>query len=150
MVCRSDEPGAWYAMLPLEMVYAFDPIPPEPDEAVPMSRDSTSQDSLGDGDSKPVSNGGSTAAPHLPPDWVLDRKDASNILGGQVRNFLISFPKTFQSQGVTGLQEREEWGLPQIGRTILTRVPTNHVQRTGKPEMCQGGPSKPSPSFWGN
>ncbi|KAK9837633.1 hypothetical protein WJX74_001756 [Apatococcus lobatus] len=78
---RSDEPGAWYAMLPLEMVYAFDPIPPEPDEAVPMSRDS--QDSLGDGDSKPTSNGGSTAAPHLPPEWVLDRKDASNILGGQ-------------------------------------------------------------------
>lgn len=76
-------------MLPLEMVYAFDPIPPEPDEAVPMSRDSTSQDSIGDGDSKPVSNGGSTAAPHLPPDWVLDRKDASNILGGQVHALLI-------------------------------------------------------------
>ena len=87
VVCRSDEPGAWYAMLPLEMVYAFDPIPPEPDEAVPMSRDSTSQDSAGD--SKLVSNGGSTAAPHLPPDWVLDRKDASNILGGQVRTCLI-------------------------------------------------------------
>jgi len=23
-----DEPGAWYAVLPLEVVYAFDPIPP--------------------------------------------------------------------------------------------------------------------------
>ena len=24
------EPGAWYAMLPLEMCYAYDPVPPEP------------------------------------------------------------------------------------------------------------------------
>ena len=40
---RSDEPGAWYAMLPLEMVYAFDPIPPEPEMmATPMSRSSMS------------------------------------------------------------------------------------------------------------
>ena len=23
-----DEPGTWYAVLPLEVVYAFDPIPP--------------------------------------------------------------------------------------------------------------------------
>jgi len=28
-----DEPGAWYAVLPLEVVYAFDPIPP----ALPMA-----------------------------------------------------------------------------------------------------------------
>jgi len=28
---RSDEPGAWFAMLPLEMVYDYDPIPPQPD-----------------------------------------------------------------------------------------------------------------------
>ena len=27
---RSDEPGAWFAMLPLEIVYDFDPIPPRP------------------------------------------------------------------------------------------------------------------------
>lgn len=27
---RSDEPGAWFAMLPLEMVYDYDPIPPRP------------------------------------------------------------------------------------------------------------------------
>ena len=27
---RYDEPGAWYAMLPLEVVYAFDPVPPPP------------------------------------------------------------------------------------------------------------------------
>ena len=40
---RSDEPGAWYEMLPLEMVYAFDPIPPEPEMlATPMSRSSMS------------------------------------------------------------------------------------------------------------
>ncbi|BDA48591.1 beta-hexosaminidase [Coccomyxa sp. Obi] len=29
---KYDEPGAWYAMLPLEMVYAFDPVPPPPAE----------------------------------------------------------------------------------------------------------------------
>ena len=27
---RYDEPGAWYAMLPLEVVYAFEPVPPPP------------------------------------------------------------------------------------------------------------------------
>ena len=30
VTCRYDEPGAWYAMLPLEVVYAFDPVPPPP------------------------------------------------------------------------------------------------------------------------
>ncbi|EIE27605.1 glycoside hydrolase [Coccomyxa subellipsoidea C-169] len=29
---KYDEPGAWYAMLPLEMVYSFDPVPPPPPE----------------------------------------------------------------------------------------------------------------------
>ena len=32
---RSDEPGAWFAMLPLEMVYDYDPIPPQPESSRP-------------------------------------------------------------------------------------------------------------------
>ncbi len=35
--CRYDEPGAWYAMLPLEIVYAFDPIPPPPPEYLTLA-----------------------------------------------------------------------------------------------------------------
>ncbi len=34
LICRYDEPGAWYAMLPLEMVYSFDPVPPPPPELI--------------------------------------------------------------------------------------------------------------------
>lgn len=29
-LCRGDEPGAWYACLPLETVLTFDPVPPPP------------------------------------------------------------------------------------------------------------------------
>lgn len=41
LLCRSDEPGAWFAMLPLEMVYDYDPLPPQPDygEAEDISED---------------------------------------------------------------------------------------------------------------
>ena len=37
IACRYDEPGAWYAMLPLEIVYAFDPIPPPPPEYLTLA-----------------------------------------------------------------------------------------------------------------
>ncbi|KAL0047678.1 hypothetical protein WJX82_009126 [Trebouxia sp. C0006] len=87
---RSDEPGAWYAMLPLEVVYAFDPVPPEPqheEPATPMSR-SGDGDSDGSGmDVESASNGmgdgGGVSVTPAYADWTLPTKDAHHIIGGQ-------------------------------------------------------------------
>ncbi len=92
---RSDEPGAWYAMLPLEVVYAFDPVPPEPqheEPATPMSR-SGDGDSDGSGmDVESASNGmgdgGGVSVTPAYADWTLPTKDAHHIIGGQASDRL--------------------------------------------------------------
>ena len=91
--CRADEPGAWYAMLPLEVVYAFDPVPPEPqhEEApTPMSR-SGDGDSDGSGmdveaNSNGMGDGGGVSHTPAYADWTLPAKDAHHIIGGQARS----------------------------------------------------------------
>ncbi|KAK9815323.1 hypothetical protein WJX72_001752 [[Myrmecia] bisecta] len=76
---RADEPGAWYAMLPLEVVYSFDPVPPEPvDCATPMSH--SSMDSSAS-DLNLNLNAASTGS--LAGDWALEASHSDNILGGQ-------------------------------------------------------------------
>ncbi len=88
---RSDEPGAWYAMLPLEVVYAFDPVPPEPQHEEPPTPMSRSGDGDSDGSGMDVeasSNGmgDGWGVSHTPAyaDWTLPAKDAHHIIGGQV------------------------------------------------------------------
>ncbi len=98
MVRRSDEPGAWYAMLPLEVVYAFDPVPPEPqheEPATPMSR-SGDGDSDGSGmDVESASNGmgdgGGVSVTPAYADWTLPTKDAHHIIGGQASDRHVSW-----------------------------------------------------------
>jgi len=49
------EPGAWYAMLPLEMCYAYEPVPPEPQiEAPPLPVPSSFAVPLASAGSTPV------------------------------------------------------------------------------------------------
>lgn len=89
MRCRADEPGAWYAMLPLEMVYAFEPVPPEPqheEPATPMSQIGE-VDSDGEAmelESNGVGDGGGVSVTPAHADWTLPAKDAHHIIGGQV------------------------------------------------------------------
>ena len=88
---RAEEPGAWYAMLPLEVVYAFDPVPPEPqheEPATPMSRsgDGDSDGSAMDVEANSSGMGDGGGVSHTPAyaDWTLPAKDAHHIIGGQV------------------------------------------------------------------
>ena len=90
MSCRADEPGAWYAMLPLETVYAFDPIPPEPQHEEPATPMSHTGDLDSDGEameleSNGVGDGGGVSVTPAYADWTLPSKDAHHIIGGQVR-----------------------------------------------------------------
>ena len=95
---RAEEPGAWYAMLPLEVVYAFDPLPPEPqhEEAPsPMSR-SGDGDSDGSGmdveaNSNGMGDGGGVSHTPAYADWTLPARDAHHIIGGQVRCVAVDF-----------------------------------------------------------
>lgn len=87
---RSDEPGAWYAMLPLEVVYAFDPVPPEPQHEEPPTPMSRSGDGDSDGSamdveaaSSSVGDGGGVSVTPAYADWTLPAKDAHHIIGGQ-------------------------------------------------------------------
>ena len=79
-------------MLPLEISYAFDPIPPEPDMATPMSRSSLSEADIDDAGDLAFANAldlGSTplGCDRLDDDWTLPAGKAHHILGGQVRDF---------------------------------------------------------------
>ena len=82
-------------MLPLEVVYAFDPVPPEPqheEPATPMSR-SGDGDSDGSGmDVESASNGmgdgGGVSVTPAYADWTLPIKDAHHIIGGQASDRL--------------------------------------------------------------
>ena len=92
---RSDEPGAWYAMLPVEVVYAFDPVPPEPQQEetpTPMSRsgDGDSDDSGMDVEnaSSGMGDGGGVTVTPAYADWTLPSKDAHHIIGGQASRIL--------------------------------------------------------------
>ena len=98
---RSDEPGAWYAMLPLEVVYAFDPVPPEPQHEEPPTPMSRSGDGDSDGSgmdveasSNGMGDGGGVSHTPAYADWTLPAKDAHHIIGGQAR---------FQRQNTFGL-----------------------------------------------
>ena len=87
--CRADELGAWYAMLPLEGVYAFDPVPPEPQHEEPATPMSHSGDADSDPDameleSNGVGDGGGVSVTPAHADWTLPSKDAHHIIGGQV------------------------------------------------------------------
>ena len=102
---RSDEPGAWYAMLPVEVVYAFDPVPPEPqheETPTPMSRsgDGDSDDSGMDVEnaSSGMGDGGGVTVTPAYADWTLPAKDAHHIIGGQVSSCL--------QRGCLGLSQR--------------------------------------------
>ena len=90
MIHRSDEPGAWYAMLPLEVVYAFDPVPPEPQHEEPPTPMSRSGDGDSDGSamdveaaSSSMGDGGGVSVTPAYADWTLPAKDAHHIIGGQ-------------------------------------------------------------------
>ena len=77
-------------MLPLEISYAFDPIPPEPDMATPMSRSSLSEAEGDDAGDLAFANAldlGSTplGCDRLDDDWTLAASQAHHVLGGQVR-----------------------------------------------------------------
>lgn len=76
-------------MLPLEISYAFDPIPPQPDFATPMSRDSVSEEAGDDAGDLAFANAldlGYTplGCDRMDDDWTLPSSHAHHILGGQV------------------------------------------------------------------
>ena len=88
-------------MLPLEVVYAFDPVPPEPQHEEPPTPMSRSGDGDSDGSgmdveasSNGMGDGGGVSHTPAYADWTLPAKDAHHIIGGQAR---------FQRQNAFGL-----------------------------------------------
>ena len=95
---RAEEPGAWYAMLPLEVVYAFDPVPPEPQHEEPPTPMSRSGDGDSDGsamdveaNSNGMGDGGGVSHTPAYADWTLPAKDAHHIIGGQACFLLLTW-----------------------------------------------------------
>lgn len=77
-------------MLPLEVVYAFDPLPPEPQHEEPPTPMSRSGDGDSDGSgmdveasSNGMGDGGGVSHTPAYADWTLPAKDAHHIIGGQ-------------------------------------------------------------------
>ncbi len=77
-------------MLPLEVVYAFDPVPPEPQHEEPPTPMSRSGDGDSDGSAMDVEaasngmgDGGGVSVTPAYADWTLPAKDAHHIIGGQ-------------------------------------------------------------------
>lgn len=106
---RAGEPGAWYALLPLEMVYAFEPVPPEAPppldatlddaataseaEAAPMSPDGgPSPDGDSDGDMEYSTADGYTADADAPPAVPVDDVSVSAASGTIPEEDLVSEP----------------------------------------------------------
>lgn len=81
-------------MLPLEVVYAFDPVPPEPQHEEPATPMSHSGDADSDPDameleSNGVGDGGGVSVTPAHADWTLPSKDAHHIIGGQVGSVAV-------------------------------------------------------------
>ena len=86
-------------MLPLEVVYAFDPVPPEPQHEEPPTPMSRSGDGDSDGsamdveaNSNGMGDGGGVSHTPAYADWTLPAKDAHHIIGGQVWYLPIIWP----------------------------------------------------------
>lgn len=82
---QADEPGAWYAMLPLEMVYSYDPVPPEPAAASngPQPMSLGGDEGAGAGEMEP-SRAATPASSLGGDDFSLTAAEAQLILGAQV------------------------------------------------------------------
>lgn len=72
MFRRSDEPGAWFAMLPLEMVYDYDPVPPQPAHSEDTSPDAETRGG-------PLPEGGSPNSHPEPAHRHTDSNDAMAV-----------------------------------------------------------------------